>query len=89
MTLSIHFHQSCHPHFKAYYTEYVQVYLQSVFPKLVSYEWFVHLQYRALGPLLAYLHSLYGPVAAFRSSIPPPWPSAIIVAFQPIRYLLV
>ena len=60
MTLSIHFHQSRYRHFKAYYTEYVQVYLQAAFPNLVSYERFVHLQSRALGPLLAYLYSLYG-----------------------------
>jgi transposase len=61
MTLIIHFHQSSYRNFKAYYTEYVQVYLRSAFPNLVSYERFVHLQSRALGPLLAYLHSLYGP----------------------------
>jgi hypothetical protein len=61
MTLLIYFHQSRYRHSKAYYTEYVQVYLRSAFPPLVSYEWFVHLQARALGPLLAYLHSLYGP----------------------------
>ncbi len=60
MTLIIHFHQSRYRHFKAYYTEYVQVYLQAAFPHLVSYERFVSLQSRALGPLLAYLYSLYG-----------------------------
>lgn len=37
MTIMIHFHQAHYRHFKAYYTEHVQVYLQREFPQLVSY----------------------------------------------------
>ncbi|HLZ63601.1 MAG TPA: ABC transporter substrate-binding protein, partial [Ktedonosporobacter sp.] len=41
MTLLIHFHQSHYRHFKAYYTEHVQIYLRSEFPHLVGYPRFV------------------------------------------------
>ena len=37
MTILIHFHQSHYRTFKAYYTEYVQAYLASEFPRLVNY----------------------------------------------------
>src|SRR4051794_10944454 len=37
MTNLIHFHQSHYRTFKAYYTEYVQAYLASEFPRLVNY----------------------------------------------------
>lgn len=61
MTIMIHFHQSHYHHFKAYYTEYLQVYLCAEFPQLVSYERFVQILPRVLVPLGAYLASRYGP----------------------------
>lgn len=60
MTILIHFHQSQYRNFKAYYTEYVCQRLYAEFPKLVSYERFVILMLSVLGPLSAYLKSLYG-----------------------------
>ena len=60
MTLIIHFHQSHYRNFKSYYTEYVQAHLQTAFPNLVSYPRFVGLMPRTLGPLMAYLTTLYG-----------------------------
>jgi len=60
MTIVVHFHQSHYRNFKAYYQEYVQVQLQDAFPNLVSYPRFVRLKARAIGPLCAYLHSLFG-----------------------------
>ena len=60
MTILIHFHQSHYRDFKTYYTEHVCEHLQSEFPKLVSYERFVILMPSVLGPLSAYLKSLYG-----------------------------
>lgn len=60
MTILIHFHQSQYRNFKAYYTEYVCQHLCAEFPKLVSYERFVILMPSVLGPLSAYLKSLYG-----------------------------
>jgi hypothetical protein len=60
MTIIIHFHQSHYRDFKTYYTEHVCEHLRSEFPKLVSYERFVVLMPSILGPLSAYLKSLYG-----------------------------
>ncbi len=60
MTILIHFHQSHYRDFKTYYTEHVCVHLRSEFPKLISYERFVILIPSVLGPLSAYLKSLYG-----------------------------
>ncbi len=60
MTIIIYFHQSQYRNFKAYYIEHVCRYLRGEFPKLVSYERFVILMPSALGPLSAYLKSLYG-----------------------------
>jgi hypothetical protein len=60
MTIIIYFHQSHYRNFKAYYTEHVCRHLQAEFPKLVSYERFVILMPSVLGPLSAYLKSLYG-----------------------------
>ena len=60
MTIMIHFHQSHYRHFKAYYTGYVQKYLRSEFPRLVSYERFAGLMPGALVPLCAYLVNCYG-----------------------------
>ena len=59
MTIIIHFHQSHYRDFKAYYTDHVCKYLRSEFPNLVSYERFVALIPSVLGPLIAYLRSLY------------------------------
>jgi transposase len=60
MTILIHFHQSHYRDFKTYYTEHVCQHLKKEFPKLVSYERFVILTPSVLGPLSAYLKSLYG-----------------------------
>jgi len=60
MTIIIYFHQSHYRNFKAYYTEHVCQHLRGEFPKLVSYERFVILMSSVLGPLSAYLKSLYG-----------------------------
>ena len=54
MTILIHFHQASYRTFKAYYTEYVQVHLQSEFPGLVSYSRFVQLMPRVVLLLWAY-----------------------------------
>lgn len=60
MTIIIYFHQSCYRNFKAYYSEHVCKHLCREFPNLVSYERFVILMPTVLGPLSAYLKSLYG-----------------------------
>lgn len=60
MTILIHFHQSHYRDFKTYYTDHVCEHLKNEFPKLVSYERFVILMPSVLGPLSAYLKSLYG-----------------------------
>jgi len=60
MTIIIYFHQSHYRNFKAYYVEHVCKHLRSEFPQLVSYERFVILMSSVLGPLSAYLKSLYG-----------------------------
>jgi transposase len=60
VTIIIHFHQSHYRDFKTYYTAHVRQHLRSEFPKLVSYERFVILMPSVLGPLRAYLKSLYG-----------------------------
>ena len=60
MTIIIHFHQSHYRDFKTYYTDHVCQHLRAEFPNLVSYERFVSLIPSVLGPLGAYLKSLYG-----------------------------
>jgi len=60
MTILIYFHQSRYRNFKVYYKEYVCKQLRAEFPNLVSYERFVILMPSTLGPLSAYLKSLYG-----------------------------
>lgn len=60
MTLLIYFHQMRYRDFKTYYTQFVQVYLRSEFPTLVSYQRFVELTPSVLVPLCAYLQSCYG-----------------------------
>jgi len=60
MTILIYFHQSHYRNFKAYYSEHVYQHLKAEFPNLVSYERFVVLMPSVLGPLSAYLKSLYG-----------------------------
>jgi len=60
MTIIIHFHQSHYRDFKTYYTDHVCQHLRAEFPNLVSYERFVSLMPSVLGPLCAYLKSLYG-----------------------------
>jgi hypothetical protein len=60
MTIIIHFHQSHYRDFKTYYTDHVCRHLRAEFPNLVSYERFVILMPSVLGPLCAYLKSLYG-----------------------------
>lgn len=60
MTIMVHFHQSYYRHFKAYYTQHVQLKLRSEFPTLVSYGRFVQLMPSVLVPLCAYLVSCFG-----------------------------
>jgi transposase len=60
MTIMVYFHQMRYRDFKTYYTQFVQVYLCSEFPKLVSYNRFVELMPSVLVPLCAYLQSCYG-----------------------------
>jgi transposase len=60
VTIIIYFHQSQYRNFKAYYTKHVCQHLRAEFPNLVSYERFVILMPSVLGPLSAYLQSLYG-----------------------------
>jgi hypothetical protein len=60
MTIMIYFHQMRYRDFKTYYTQFVQVYLRSEFPKRVSYTRFVELIPSVLVPLCAYLQSCYG-----------------------------
>jgi hypothetical protein len=60
MTHVIHFHQVRFRDFKIYYLDYVQQYLSSEFPHLVSYNRFVELMAAALVRLSAYLQSCYG-----------------------------
>jgi transposase len=60
VTIIIHFHQSHYRDFKTYYTDHVCQHLRAEFPNLVSYERFVILMPSVLGPLCAYLKSLYG-----------------------------
>lgn len=60
MTILIYFHQMRYRDFKTYYTQFVQVYLRSEFPTLVSYNRFVELMPGVLVPLCAYLRHCYG-----------------------------
>jgi hypothetical protein len=60
MTIMIYFHQMRYRDFKTYYRQFVQVYLRSEFPHLVSYNRFVELIPSVLVPLCAYLRSCYG-----------------------------
>lgn len=60
MTILIVFHQSHYRHFKAFYSEYVQVHLQNEFPALVSYGRFVEFMPSTLLPLCAYFRVCCG-----------------------------
>jgi hypothetical protein len=60
MTILIFFHQMRYRDFKTYYTQFVQVYLRSEFPNLISYTRFVEHLPSVLVPLCAYLQSCYG-----------------------------
>jgi hypothetical protein len=60
ITIIIYFHQSHYRDFKSYYIEHVCKQLRSEFPNLVTYERFVARMPTVLGPLSAYLKSLYG-----------------------------
>jgi hypothetical protein len=66
MTLLIYFHQMRYRDFKTYYTPFVQVYLRSEFPALVSYQRFVELIPSVLIPLCAYMRSCYGECTGIR-----------------------
>ena len=57
MTIMIYFHQIRFRDFKTYYTKYVQLYLKSEFPRLVSYNRFVELMPTILMPLCFFLHA--------------------------------
>ena len=56
MTLYIAFHHSGYTKFKTFYTQHVQRYWNDLFPDLVSYERFNHLQSRLVLPLMVMLH---------------------------------
>lgn len=60
LTIMVYFHQSQYRHFKAYYTEHVQVFLNTEFPRLLSYSRFVQLMPDLVLPLCAYLQHCYG-----------------------------
>jgi hypothetical protein len=60
MTILIYFHQMRYRDFKTYYRQFVQVYLRTEFPALVSYNRFVELIPSLLVPLCAYLRHCYG-----------------------------
>lgn len=60
MTLLIYFHQAHYRDFKSYYTQHVQRYLRTEFPKLCSYNRFVQLVPRALLALSTYLYYCFG-----------------------------
>jgi Transposase DDE domain len=60
MTIAILFQQSGYRTFKAFYTQYVQVYLRAEFPHLVSYTRCVELLPRVLLPLAIYLRTQCG-----------------------------
>jgi hypothetical protein len=60
LTVVVYFHQSQYRHFKAYYTEHLQVYRTGEFPRLLSYNRFVQLMPSLLVPLCAYLKHCYG-----------------------------
>jgi hypothetical protein len=57
MTLVIYFHASGYRNFKMFYREHVSVYLNKLFPKLLSYNRFVEIMPSVLVPLSAYLLS--------------------------------
>jgi hypothetical protein len=60
LTIVVYFHQSQYRHFKAYYSQHLQVYLTAEFPTLLSYNRFVQLMPSLLLPLCAYLRECYG-----------------------------
>lgn len=55
MTILIYFHFSGYRTFKWYYTKYVQKYLKSYFPKLLSYNRFIEVMKSAFVPLTLYI----------------------------------
>lgn len=60
MTLLIHFHQARYRTFKAYYQDYVRVFLRQEFPTLVSYQRFVELMSTVAVPLAMFLQTQMG-----------------------------
>lgn len=62
MTLVILFHHSRYREFKSFYLHHVGLHLRAEFPVLVSYNRFVELMSRALGPLTIFLMMRRGPV---------------------------
>lgn len=55
MTILVYYHLSPYKHFKAFYTNHVQIELKRDFPDLVSYDRFVALIPRTLLPLMLFL----------------------------------
>lgn len=55
MTILVCFHHSGYKNFKHFYTYHVSKYWKHLFPNLVSYERFNHIQHRVMIPLLIYL----------------------------------
>jgi hypothetical protein len=60
MTIVIMFHKSTHRTFKDYYLRYVQGFLKSYFPKLLSYSRFVNLMKTCLFPLFVFSQGTLG-----------------------------
>ena len=60
MTILILFHQSHYRHFKAFYTEHVQVHLRAEFPGLVSYGRFIEFMPSTLLPFCVYFRVCCG-----------------------------
>jgi hypothetical protein len=60
MTILICFHPSNYRNFKAFYIDYVSIYLKNMFPTLLSYNRFVEVTPTVLLPLCAYLKSRLG-----------------------------
>jgi hypothetical protein len=60
MTILVLFHQSGYRALKQFYLEFVSQYLNSEFPRLVSYNRFVEFEREALVPLSAYLQTKRG-----------------------------
>lgn len=55
ITICVFYHYSGYKNFKCYYTEFLLIYMQKDFNKLVSYNRFVELKKNAIAPLMLFL----------------------------------